>query len=208
MDAAKPSRRPGGRKAARTHVAALLAGVLISLALAAGCAGDEETSGDATEDQTTKQDTQQASTEPTKDRTETTTQAQEGAGGKLSSQEAMLEVNGNAGTEFSGSCAVGGEEMEIGGQVPERFVYELDGGRLECEITKESADSSSLEVVFTVGENTRSVQQISGGTLNLTYENGRISSSSTSSSGSGAQVSSSQVVSSSQSGSSSIKISP
>ena len=83
--------------------------------------------------------------------------------------------------------------MEVSGQVPESFRYELDGERLECEISKESAQGD-LEVAFTAGNNVNSVKRISGGTLKLVYENGRLSSST--SSGSGASSSSSQGVSS------------
>jgi hypothetical protein len=109
-------------------------------------------------------------------------------------------MSGDVGTEFYGSCTVGDEEMEVSGLVPESFSYELDGERLECEISKESAQGD-LEVAFTAGNNVNSVKRISGGTLKLVYENGRLSSTSTSS-GSGASSSSSQGVSS-QGGSSS-----
>lgn len=92
--------------------------------------------------------------------------------------QAKLNITGGSGKEFSGSCAVGGEEPEeIGGRVPQSFTYDLEGGPLECEI----ASDGDAQVTLTHG-NTRSVQRISGGTLNLTYENGSASSSSTSSS--------------------------
>lgn len=186
----------------RTSVAALLAGVLISLIFAAGCAGgNEQASEETTEDQTTEQATQQASKEATKERTKARKD-------KARSEQAVLEMEGSEGTEFSGSCTVGDEETEISGQVPDRFTYDLDGNRLDCEIRKESADGD-LKVTFTSG-NAHSVQQISGGTLNLTYENGRLSSFSSSSGSSGNSASSSQQVvsSSSQNSSSSVSISP
>jgi hypothetical protein len=90
--------------------------------------------------------------------------------------EATLEIQGNPGTEFSGTCTVGEEVNEIGGQAPERFTYQLDGRRIECEIRQESA--GNLGVVFTAGASTSSVQQINsqGGTINLVYENGSLSS--------------------------------
>ncbi len=189
----------------RTRFAALLAGVLFSLAFAAGCAGDEETSKDASEDQAVQQDAQGTNKETTEERTGARAKDD---GGKARSADATLEMKGDSGTEFSGSCTVGDEETEqLSGQVPESFAYELDGERLDCEIRKEGADGS-LQIDFTADPNVRSVQQLSGGTLNFTYENGLISSS-ISSSGSGASSTSSQVVSSSsQSGSSSVKISP
>ncbi len=187
----------------RTRFAALLAGALFSLAFAAGCAGDEETSKDASEDQAVQQDAQGTNKETTEERTG----ARAGGKREARSGDATLEMKGDSGTEFSGSCTVGGEETELSGQVPERFDYELDGERLECEIRKEGA-GGSLQIDFSAEPNTRSVQQISGGTLNLTYENGRISSN-VSSSGSGGGSAASQVVSSSsQSSSSSMKISP
>ena len=186
----------------RTSFAAFLAGVLFSVAFAVGCAGNEETSEDAGEDQATQKEAQQTDKETTEERTGAR------AGGKREARagDATLEMKGDSGTEFSGSCTVGDEETEVNGQVPERFDYELDGERLQCEIRKEGA-GGSLQIDFSAEPNTRSVQQISGGTLNLTYENGRISSS-VSSSGSSGSSSASQVVSSSQSSSSSMKISP
>ncbi len=110
--------------------------------------------------------------------------------------QARLEIKGDSGTEFSGSCAVGDEEPEeISGQVPQSFTFNLQGKPLDCKISSEG----DIQVELTVGENVRSVQHFSGGTLNLTYENGSISSSVSSSSGSSGQVSSSssQVTSSS-----------
>jgi len=184
----------------RTSVAGLLAGVLVSILFAAGCAGNEET----TEDQTVEQDVQQTNKETTEERTEARAKD---ATGKTRSEEASLEMRGDSGTEFSGSCTVGDKEEDVSGQVPESFDLEPGGERLDCEISKESADGN-LQVIFSAGPNTRSVQQISGGTLNFTYENGRISSFSTSSSGSSVQMNSSQVVSSSQGNSSSVTISP
>ena len=188
----------------RTSLTALLAGVLISLVFAVGCAGgNEQASEETTEDQTTEQTTQQAAKEATKERTKARKDS-----GKARSEQAVLEMEGSEGTEFSGSCTVGDEEMEISGQVPDSFTYDLDGNRLDCEIRKESADGD-LKVTFTSG-NAKSTQQISGGTLNLTYENGRLSSFSSSSGSSGNSASSSQQVvsSSSQSSSSSVSISP
>ncbi len=183
----------------RTSVAALLVGVLILVAFAAGCARNEQAREDTAEDQTTKQDTQRG-----KDKTKERTKARGKAPGKAGAGEATLEMNGDSGTEFSGSCTVGDEETEVSGQAPDSFSFDLDGERLECKI---NADGN-LRIVFTAG-NTHSVQQVSGGTLNLTYDKGQVSFSS-SSSGSGGQVSSASQVgsSSSQSSSSSVQISP
>jgi len=188
-----------------TNVAAsLLTVVLVSFALAAGCAGTEEVGEDASEDENTQLGTQQLDEETTEERTEARVGDPKKSGrGKARAGEVTLEIRGSEGTEFSGSCAVGDEKTEVSGRVPESFVYELDGGRLDCEISA----GGDLEVVLSAGESTSSVQRISGGTLNFTYENGHLSSATSSSSG-GSSSSSSQVVSSSQSNSSSVKVSP
>jgi hypothetical protein len=166
-------------KLARTSVAALLSGALI--AFAAGCAENNKTENDA-KDQTTEE------------RTMAITQGGSTRGGGTRAEKATLEIKGDSGIEFSGSCTVGDEENKISGQAPQSFVYELSGQQLDCTIRKDSA-GGNLQLVFTAG-GTHAVQQISGGILNLTYDNGMIS---FSSSGSGGQVSSSsqQVVSSS-----------
>lgn len=98
--------------------------------------------------------------------------------GESGSQKATLDFTGASGTRFWGSCAVGDDEPEeLSGQVPQSRTYELNGRRLECEISSEG----QVRVALTVGENARSVQQMSGGTLNLSYGNGSISSSTSSS---------------------------
>lgn len=193
-----------------TRISVVGALVLFAIAFAAGCAGNEEASEDTAEDRATEGDAQQTDKEQTDNETaqeraeagKESKNGKKGKGkkGKARAQEATLEMSGDVGTEFYGSCTVGDKEMEVSGQVPESFSYELDGERLECEISKESAQGD-LEVAFTAGNNVNSVKRISGGTLKLVYENGRLSSSSTSS-GSGASSSSSHGVSS-QGGSSS-----
>ncbi len=101
------------------------------------------------------------------------------AGGGGDEDRARLEVEGRSGSAFSGSCTIGdGEPEEIGGEVPESFAYDLGGRALDCEVSSDGA----LRVEFTVGESHRSVQSVSGGTLNLTYEDGSISSATSSSS--------------------------
>jgi hypothetical protein len=148
------------------NVATLLALALVAFA-AAGCAGDEQANEDNTEGQAT---TDGPDSE------------------KDLGRSATLELQGEPGTEFQGSCAVGDDEPEeISGQLPESFTYNLEGRRLDCEIIS----ASDVRVDLTVGKNVRSVQQISGGTLNLTYERGSISSNVSSSSGSSGQDSSS-----------------
>src|SRR5215211_390940 len=116
--------------------------------------------------------------------------------------EVMLKIEGSPGTEFSGTCTVGGKENKISGRVPESFVYKPDGQRLECEIRKQSSNSGVLTVMFTAGDHTHSVQQTSaqGSTITLRYESGESTDlCSSATSVSGGQANSSSHVSVSQS---------
>ncbi len=58
--------------------------------------------------------------------------------------KATLEIGGDPGTGFSGTCTIGDEEREVSGQVPERFVFEVNGQKLECEIHKRSAGAMNI----------------------------------------------------------------
>lgn len=148
------------------NVTVLLVLVLIALA-AAACAEKGQASEEDKEDQAIT----------------------EGSNGeKDRGRKATLELQGESGTEFSGSCTVGDQEPEeISGQVPETFSYKLKKRPLDCEISSDG----EVQVGLTVGKNVHSLQRISGGTLNLTYEKGSISSVVSSSSGSSVQGSSS-----------------
>jgi hypothetical protein len=118
-----------------------------------------------------------------------------GSGGKVT-----LEIGGDPGTAFSGTCSAGDEESELSGEVPDSFSYDLGGRQLDCEIRKESAGSGALELLLT-GPGGDRVQQRTdspGGTISLSYSENGVSSSSTSSPGSSGSVN--QVVSSSSSG--------
>jgi hypothetical protein len=97
----------------------------------------------------------------------------EGADASAPSGEVTLNIEGSPGTEFSGTCIVGDEEKKkVSGRVPKRFIYELDGQRLECEIRKQSSNSGEMKVEFSAGGQTNSVQQTStqGGSLTLRYD--------------------------------------
>ena len=96
-------------------------------------------------------------------------------------REATLEIEGRRGTRFSGTCTVGKKEREIGGRVPERFVYEPDGRRLECEIRKQS--TGAMSIVLDAG-NTNYVQQTGSrrATVRIVYSKQGFSSSISSSS--------------------------
>lgn len=131
----------------------------------------------------------------------------EGADASAPSGEVTLKIEGSPGTEFSGTCIVGGEEeKKVSGSVPKRFIYEPDGQRLECEIRKQSSNSGEMKVEFSAGGHTNSVQQTStqGGSLTLLYDgHGSTGLVSSSTSVSGDQASSSSQVSVLQSSSTS-----
>jgi hypothetical protein len=81
-------------------------------------------------------------------------EAGSGVSGDSGEDQVRLEVMGDPGTEFSGSCAVGDEEPEeISGQAPQSFTYDLNAERLECEI----ASKDDIEANLTAG-NDNSVQ--------------------------------------------------
>jgi hypothetical protein len=86
------------------------------------------------------------------------------------SRKVVLEIRGERGTRFSGTCSIGGEKRRIGGRVPENYTYELGGEKLECEIRKDGP--GALEVVLAAGNDVRSVQRQTGagtGIIRLTY---------------------------------------
>jgi hypothetical protein len=97
----------------------------------------------------------------------------EGVDASAPSGEVTLKIEGSPATEFSGTCIVGGkEEKKVNGSVPKRFIYELDGQPLECEIRKQSSNSGEMKVEFSAGDDTNSIQQTStqGGSLTLRYD--------------------------------------
>ena len=96
----------------------------------------------------------------------------EGADASAPSGEVTLKIEGNPGTEFSGTCIVGSEEEKISGRVPKRFNFEPVGQPLECEISKQSSNSGEMKVEFSAGDDTNSVQQTStqGSSLTLQYD--------------------------------------
>ncbi len=62
----------------------------------------------------------------------------------------MPKIRGSSGAEFSGSCAIGDEELqEISGQVPESFTYDLKGKPLKCEISSKAICRSNSTSVMT-----------------------------------------------------------
>ena len=96
----------------------------------------------------------------------------ESADATAPSGEVTLKIEGSPAIAFSGTCIVGGEEKKVSGRVPKRFIYELDGQPLECEIRKQSSNSGEMKVEFSAGDDTNSVQQtsIQGGSITLRYD--------------------------------------
>ena len=96
----------------------------------------------------------------------------EGAEATASSRKVTLKIEGSPGTEFSGTCIIGGKEVKVSGRVPKRFIYEPDGQPLECEISKQSSNSGQMKVEFSAKDHTNSVQQTStqGGSITLRYD--------------------------------------
>jgi hypothetical protein len=102
-------------------------------------------------------------------------------------REAALEIEGDPGTEFSGTCTIGDEEREVSGQVPWRFVFELDGQKLECEIHKQS--TGAMNIVLDVGGADYAQRTNSRlATVRIVYSGEGYSSSVQSSAGSSSQI--------------------
>jgi hypothetical protein len=123
----------------------------------------------------------------------------EDADDTASSREVTLKIEGSPGTEFSGTCIIGGkEEKKVNESVPKRFIFEPDGQRLQCEIREQSSNSGEMKVEFGAGGQTGSVQQTStqGGSVTLRYDgHGRTALISSSTSVSGNQANSTSQVS-------------
>jgi midasin (ATPase involved in ribosome maturation) len=81
-------------------------------------------------------------------------------------REVVLELTGEEGASFSGTCEVGDEKETVEGTVPQRYDYRLEGHELRCEIENKSA--APLKAEITAG-NTHYTQQTSaeGATLNF-----------------------------------------
>ncbi len=88
--------------------------------------------------------------------------------------EAVLRLEGDPQTTFSGICTVGPEESIISGQVPQRYRFDLNGESLSCRIQKQDTGGGNLRVVLLAGESTRSVQQTSSpdSVIRLSYAGG------------------------------------
>src|SRR4051812_33035303 len=120
----------------RKNAATFLALVLVALVVA-GCAGNEQASEDNTKNQDTNENTRH--TDKARKREHHRMRVEDSKGennsGKANGRKATLELQGDSGTEFSGSCTVGDQEPEeISGQIPASFTYKLKGKPLDCKI--------------------------------------------------------------------------
>lgn len=148
----------------------LLPLALLAALLAAGCgAGEDDAAGEihSGEGSTFEEATLSLTT---------------GQGGRGSSEgtlregtseggNAVLRLEGDPRTTFSGICTVEGEAQVLTGGVPKTFTFDLDRGSLECRIQKQDSGRGSLNAVLSVDDSTRSSQQTDrrGGTLRLSY---------------------------------------
>jgi hypothetical protein len=86
--------------------------------------------------------------------------------------EAVIRLEGDPETTFSGLCSVGEERSVLSGQVPKRFAFHLKGRQLSCRIEKQDGGTGDLKVVLVAGDATRSVQQTNapGGVISVSYK--------------------------------------
>jgi hypothetical protein len=86
--------------------------------------------------------------------------------------EAVIRLEGDPETTFSGLCSMGEERSVLSGQVPKRFAFHLRGRQLSCRIEKRDGGKGDLRVILVAGEATRSVQQTNapGGVIKVSYK--------------------------------------
>jgi hypothetical protein len=89
-----------------------------------------------------------------------------------SKPEAVIRLEGDPETTFSGLCSVGEKRTVLSGQVPKRFTFHLKGRQLSCRIEKQDGGTGDLKVVLVAGDATRSVQQTNapGGVISVSYK--------------------------------------
>lgn len=121
----------------------------------------------------------------------------DGADARPGKDRVKLKIGGEPGTQFSGSCDIGGEKREVSGQVPGRFVYDLEGRGISCEIRNETGTG---QLKFSVDLGGARKQKIKATADNVSFSFSGNSLSYTTSSGSDASsVQKSKIISSSNS---------
>ena len=103
--------------------------------------------------------------------------AEDSAEGRDGNRSVTLEVTGEPGTKYAGSCSVGGDERTFNGEAPERYTFEPRDEKLECEVRKQGG--GTLGILFADGGSVRSEQRTGagGGTMEFVYSVGGIVSS-------------------------------
>ena len=152
----------------KTSATALLFAALLFLASCSQDASRDKDGGP-------REDSAETAAQPTTVVQETTADGppkitlQEDPGGR---PEVVLRLEGGPKTTFSGLCSVGDAQNVLGGRVPKRFTFDLQGRGLSCRIQKRDEGRGALKVVLVAGNTTRSVQQTNspGGTINLSYK--------------------------------------
>ena len=160
---------------ARARAIVRVAMLLLAVLLFAGACSDEtrkpdERSSPATEKTEVTEEPTSASTtrlETTEDSPPEIT-----LGDPDGKPDAVIRLEGDTGTMFSGLCSVGEKRSVLSGQVPKRFEFDLKGRQLSCRIEKRDGDTGDLEVILVAGDSTRSVQQTNapGSVIEVSYE--------------------------------------
>ena len=161
---------------ARARAIVPVAMLLLAVLLFAGACSDETRKPDERSSPATEKTevTEEPTSAPTT-RLETTEDSPpeislgDDPGGK---PDAVIRLEGDTGTMFSGLCSVGEKRSVLSGQVPKRFEFDLKGRQLSCRIEKRDGDTGDLEVILVAGDSTRSVQQTNapGGVIEVSYE--------------------------------------
>lgn len=147
----------------------------VLLLLAGACSGDpDRDQGAAPSEKTGREKSTRSSPATVREKSEDTT-PEATLGADPEPPGVVLRIEGSRKTEFSGICAVAGEDNVLSGKVPKRFTFDLpEGHRLSCRIEKQDSGKGALKVILTANGTTRSVQQTtsSGGVINVSYSGG------------------------------------
>jgi hypothetical protein len=147
--------------------------LVVVLLFAVACSDDQESRKTSPPEQKTEvaQETTSSSTmlETTGDSRPPEVTLGDDGGGEA---DAVIRLEGDPRTTFSGLCSVGAGQKVLGGQVPKRFEFDLRGRQLSCRIEKRDDKGGDLKVILIAGETTRSVQQTNtpGGVIKVSYK--------------------------------------
>ena len=169
----------------RIFLTALLAVALLAVP---ACAGDTTSSSEPSEDASsggsnkssggTVENTASTEEATLSDSAGESTQSPDSPEGTLQERsenpEIVLRIEGAPKTTFRGLCTVGDRDEVLGGEVPKRFTFDLEGREIDCRIQKKDSGGGALRVILLDGDRTRSVQstQNGGGTITLSYSAG------------------------------------